>query len=108
MHHSGGTTSSLRDSGDSFIVTAEVTGFVIMIDAGRTIARSRRVEWPTVGLAFIIYSAWGLLTLFHAAVPLWILIPNSISVNFFNPGLFVFAFSLNDLQVCVSLVIGPG
>ncbi|MEK0085836.1 fatty acid desaturase [Benzoatithermus flavus] len=33
------------------------------------------VEWPTVALALSIYGAWAALTFFHAALPLWLLVP---------------------------------
>jgi fatty acid desaturase len=41
----------------------------------RAQARRRRVEWPTIALAAFIYGNWGLLTLLHASIPLWVLIP---------------------------------
>jgi fatty acid desaturase len=33
------------------------------------------IEWPTVLLAALIYGGWGALTLFHARVPVWLLVP---------------------------------
>ncbi len=33
------------------------------------------IEWPTIGLAILIYTAFGLLTFYHALVPLWLLVP---------------------------------
>jgi len=33
------------------------------------------VEWPTVALIASVYSFWGLITAFHAELPLWILLP---------------------------------
>ena len=33
------------------------------------------VEWPTILLALLIYSGWLALTFFHAAIPLWFLLP---------------------------------
>lgn len=33
------------------------------------------VEWPTVALAVLIYTSWLALTYWHAAVPLWLLVP---------------------------------
>jgi fatty acid desaturase len=41
----------------------------------RTLQRRKTVEWPTIALAAFIYAGWGLLTFFHAAIPLWLLIP---------------------------------
>jgi fatty acid desaturase len=35
----------------------------------------RPMEWPTVVLAALIYSLWGLLTYFHDEIPLWLWIP---------------------------------
>jgi fatty acid desaturase len=32
-------------------------------------------EWPTVGLAFVIYGGWAAVTYWHAALPWWVLIP---------------------------------
>lgn len=47
-----------------------------MRKAGIEARRKRKaVEWPTIALAAIIYSFWGLLTYFHAALPLWFWIP---------------------------------
>lgn len=37
--------------------------------------RPQRVEWPTVGLALLIYGGWLLLMLFWRAIPLWLLVP---------------------------------
>ena len=37
--------------------------------------RPRRVEWPTIALAVLIYGGWVGLTLFWRAIPLWLLIP---------------------------------
>jgi fatty acid desaturase len=37
--------------------------------------RRRRVEWPTVALAAVIYASWGLLTFYSAIVPLLVLVP---------------------------------
>lgn len=33
----------------------------------------RRIEWPTVGLAFVIYGMWLLATYFHRDLPWWVL-----------------------------------
>jgi fatty acid desaturase len=33
------------------------------------------IEWPTVGLAILIYTAFGLLTFYHTHIPLWLLVP---------------------------------
>ncbi len=33
------------------------------------------VEWPSILLALVIYSGWLALTWFHAALPLWLLVP---------------------------------
>ncbi len=33
------------------------------------------VEWPTLGLALLIYGCFGLLTYYHAVIPLWLLVP---------------------------------
>lgn len=44
--------------------------------ASRTIsARRSVVEWPTLTLATAIYGGWGLLTFFHASLPVWLLVP---------------------------------
>lgn len=37
--------------------------------------RPARVEWPTIGLAVLIYGGWLGLTFFWRSVPLWLLIP---------------------------------
>lgn len=37
--------------------------------------RRRAVEWPTLALAALIYGGWAALTFFHAALPLWLLVP---------------------------------
>ncbi len=37
--------------------------------------RPARTEWPTIGLALLIYGGWLALTLCWRAVPLWLLIP---------------------------------
>lgn len=37
--------------------------------------RDRSVEWPTVGLAVLIYAGWGLATAFHRILPGWMLPP---------------------------------
>ena len=41
----------------------------------RTMSARPSVEWPTVVLAAFIYTGWGLLTFFHAVIPLWLLLP---------------------------------
>ena len=47
-----------------------------MTKAGVQVRRVRKaIEWPTIVLAAIIYGFWGLLTFFHAAIPIWIWIP---------------------------------
>jgi fatty acid desaturase len=33
------------------------------------------VEWPTVALAAVIYGSWLALTWWHAAIPVWLLVP---------------------------------
>lgn len=38
-------------------------------------ARERRIEWPTILLALLIYGGWAALTWFHRDLPLWALIP---------------------------------
>lgn len=35
--------------------------------------RRQAVEWPTIGLAAVIYGGWGALTWWHAALPWWLL-----------------------------------
>lgn len=35
----------------------------------------RTVEWPTLGLAFVTYGCWAVVTFFHAALPWWVLLP---------------------------------
>ncbi|MDP4824154.1 MAG: fatty acid desaturase, partial [Aestuariivirgaceae bacterium] len=37
--------------------------------------RARAMEWPTLALISALWVAFGLLTFFHAAIPLWLLIP---------------------------------
>ena len=37
--------------------------------------KTRAVEWPTLALIFAMWVAFGLLTFFHAAIPIWLLIP---------------------------------
>src|SRR5690349_16055256 len=37
--------------------------------------RRRRVEWPTVALAAVVYGAWGLLTFYNGSLPLLVLMP---------------------------------
>lgn len=37
--------------------------------------RPARVEWPTIGLALLIYGGWIGLVVFWRAVPLWLLLP---------------------------------
>jgi len=47
-----------------------------MTDGTRRVLRRRRpVEWPTVALAVLIYASLGLLTWFHASIPLWLFVP---------------------------------
>ena len=36
---------------------------------------ARGVEWPTAALALVIYAGWGAVTYWHAAIPVWILVP---------------------------------
>jgi len=36
---------------------------------------TRRVEWPTVALAVVIYALWFATTYFHDVLPLWVLAP---------------------------------
>jgi len=43
------------------------------LDLPRT--RSSTVEWPTIGLAVLIYGAWLAITYWHATLPLWLLAP---------------------------------
>lgn len=38
-------------------------------------SRAAAVEWPTVILAAVIYGGWLALTWYHAAVPVWLLVP---------------------------------
>ncbi|HSI40792.1 MAG TPA: fatty acid desaturase [Xanthobacteraceae bacterium] len=38
-------------------------------------ANRSTVEWPTLGLSLLIYGGWGLLTFFHASLPVWLLVP---------------------------------
>jgi fatty acid desaturase len=33
------------------------------------------IEWPTVGLAVVIYGGWAALTFWHASLPAWLLYP---------------------------------
>ncbi|MDQ0511570.1 fatty acid desaturase [Ancylobacter amanitiformis] len=37
--------------------------------------RRASVEWPTLTLAAVIYGGWGLVTFFHADLPLYVLVP---------------------------------
>ncbi len=41
-------------------------------DSGR---RAYSIDWPTIGLAVIIYSAFLVTTYFHASIPWWLLLP---------------------------------
>lgn len=36
--------------------------------------RVRRVEWPTIALAVVVWGLWLSLTWFHASLPLWLLV----------------------------------
>lgn len=40
-----------------------------------TLPRNDRIEWPTLGLAALIYGGWLSLTWWHDRLPLWVLIP---------------------------------
>jgi fatty acid desaturase len=40
-----------------------------------TVRATSRVEWPTLALIGATYTAFGLLTWYHAALPLWLFIP---------------------------------
>ena len=42
---------------------------------GPAVRRRRRIEWPTVALAGVIYCGWIAVTLWHAALPVWIWVP---------------------------------
>ena len=37
--------------------------------------RERPVEWPTLGLAFLIYAVFFLATWYHALIPVWVMLP---------------------------------
>ncbi|MBO0902744.1 fatty acid desaturase [Jiella sonneratiae] len=37
--------------------------------------RGQAIEWPTLCLAVVIYASWGILTVWHAAIPLVLLVP---------------------------------
>ncbi|HET8727403.1 MAG TPA: fatty acid desaturase [Alphaproteobacteria bacterium] len=37
--------------------------------------RHRAIEWPTWAVAASVYVGWGLVTWFHAALPLWLVLP---------------------------------
>jgi fatty acid desaturase len=38
-------------------------------------SRNATVEWPTIGLAVVLYSVLGLLVWFHASLPWWVILP---------------------------------
>ena len=38
-------------------------------------AAGRRIEWPTLALAALVYLLFGLLTWWHAALPWWLILP---------------------------------
>lgn len=42
--------------------------------ASPVVTRSAAIEWPTLALAAGIYGGWGLVTCFHASLPLWLLL----------------------------------
>ncbi len=37
--------------------------------------KSTTIEWPTIGLAALIYNGWLALTFFHAHLPIWLVVP---------------------------------
>jgi hypothetical protein len=37
--------------------------------------KSTPVEWPTIGLAALIYNGWLAMTYFHAHLPIWLVVP---------------------------------
>ncbi|MEO1190667.1 MAG: fatty acid desaturase [Pseudomonadota bacterium] len=48
------------------------------LGSGRAAGRRGAIEWPTVALIMGLYTAFGLLTWFHAALPLWVLLPCAV------------------------------
>jgi fatty acid desaturase len=38
-------------------------------------AKSTPIEWPTIGLAALIYNGWLAITYFHAQLPIWLVVP---------------------------------
>lgn len=50
-------------------------------------ALRRTVEWPTLLLALVIYGCWLVLTYFHAAVPLWLLVPSGAWITCWHSSL---------------------
>jgi fatty acid desaturase len=42
--------------------------------ASRFLSRRRRVEWPTILLAVVIYGGWLAVTYFHASLPAWLVV----------------------------------
>ena len=51
-------------------------GALFLMDNFKTgLARPAAVEWPTLALAVLIYTSWGLLTFYHAALPWGLMIP---------------------------------
>lgn len=39
------------------------------------VRRKRPIEWPTIGLVFIVYAVIGTLVWFHDSIPWWIILP---------------------------------
>ncbi|MBV9221750.1 MAG: fatty acid desaturase [Methylobacteriaceae bacterium] len=37
--------------------------------------RSRATEWPTLGLALVIYGGWAAVTYWHQLLPVWVVVP---------------------------------
>ena len=46
-----------------------------MQDLRTRLPRWAQIEWPTVGLALVIYGGWLAITFWHAAIPLLMLVP---------------------------------
>ena len=46
----------------------------LVSDTRRPVQRAA-IEWPSMVLCAVIYGSWGLLIVFHAAIPIWAFIP---------------------------------
>jgi fatty acid desaturase len=66
-----------EDDGEANLAVAERPAAVVPSTRAATGPRvdRRAIEWPTMGLSAAIYLSWAALTYWHAALPLWILVP---------------------------------